>query len=150
MAHSYATTAQVTSRYASEFLKRITNFTVQDDETAIIESRIVQANEDASAAIDGYLQSRYPVPLSPAPDYLMADTVKVAVKLLVERKGFDPEGPDAAHVKAGDEVLKKYMSVAKGDISITLPGSGGETPGPTRVLSSSSAKMFTETKLDGY
>lgn len=146
----YATLAQVQARYATDFLIRISNFTNEDDGSAIVAAHVDTALQDASDQINGYLQGRYPVPVSPAPDYFVSDTVKLAVKLLIERKGYDPESADAAHIKAGDEVIKKYTAVAQGDISITLPDLTGAAVPPVKIKTTAPDRMFTAATLDKY
>jgi phage gp36-like protein len=148
--NKYASIAQVSERYASDFLIRITNFTGIDAGESIIDARIDLALQDASDAIDGYLQGRYSVPLSPAPDFITPDTIKLAIKILVERKGYDPEGPDASHVTAGNEVIKKYTAIAGGDISISIPDAEGNSNAPARIHSSAPRKLFPCHVLNHY
>jgi phage gp36-like protein len=148
--NKYASVDDVESRYATDFLIRITNFTDEDEGTEINEDRITTALEDASDLIDGYLQGRYAIPVSPFPEFFIPDTVKLAIKLLVERKGYEPKSPDEAHVTAGNEVLKKYMAIADGSISISIPDSGGSSVPPTKVLTSSPGAIFDKETLDKY
>lgn len=148
--NKYATVQNVEDRYATDFLIRITNFTDEDEGEEINEDRITTALEDSSDLIDGYLQGRYSVPVSPAPQFFLSDTVKLTIKLLVERKGYEPKSPDEAHVTAGNEVLKKYMAIADGSISISIPDSGGNSVPPAKVLTSSPSAIFDKETLDTY
>ncbi len=148
--NKYATVAQVKERYSAEFLIRITNFTGVDPGTAIVDAKIENAALDASDGMDGLLQGRYDTPVSSPPDHFIADCIKIAIKLLVERKGYDPESSEAEYIKAGNEVLKKYEKIAEGKISLGIPGTGDTTTTPTRIKTSAPPKEFPCAKLDKY
>lgn len=148
--NKYASVQDVKDRYSAEFLKRVTNFTGVDPGTAIIDSRIEKAVLDASDQMDGFLQGRYNTPVEDPPDHFIPDCVKIAVKLLIERKGYEPDSADGEFIKAGNEVLRKYEKIAQGDISLGIPGAGDTTTTPTRIKSSAPAKQFSEETLDKY
>lgn len=148
--NEYASIAQVKSRYSDEFLKRITNFTGVDPGTAVIDARVTDAIRDASDLMDGLLQGRYDTPVGEPPDHFIADCIKIAIKLLVERKGYDEESSEKNYVTAGNEVLKKYEKIAEGKISLGIPGTGDTTTTPTKILTSAPPKQFPCATLDKY
>ena len=148
--NQYATVDEVKARYSAEFLKRVTNFTGVDPGTAIIDLKIENAVKDASDLMDGLLQGRYNVPVDPFPDHFTTDCVRIAIKLLVERKGYDEDGSDKNYITAGNEILKKYEKIATGDISLGVPGVGGSSTTPIKIKTSAPTKMFDEDTLDKY
>ncbi len=148
--NQYADADAVKARYSAEFLKRVTNFTGVDPGTAIIDPKITAATKDASDLMDGLLQGRYDVPVDPFPDHFIGDCIKIAVKLLVERKGYEEESSDANYVTAGNEVLKKYEKIAEGKISLGIPGEGGSSTTPVKIKTEAPPKVFPCAKLDKY
>ncbi len=148
--NEYADVDQVKARYSKEFLKRITNFTGVDDGTAVVDARITEATKDASDLMDGFLQGRYDVPVETPPDHFIGDCIKIAVKLLVEHKGYDEESSEKNYITAGNEVLKKYEKIAEGKISLGVPGPGGSTTVPVKIKTDAPPKVFPCAKLDKY
>lgn len=148
--NEYADKDAVIARYSAEFLIRITNFTGVDPGTAIIDAKITEATKDASDLMDGLLQGRYDVPVTPFPDHFIGDCIKVAIKLLVERKGYDEESSENNYIIAGNEVLKKYEKIAEGKITLGIPGPGDTSTAPTKIKTSAPAKRFTEATLDKF
>ncbi len=148
--NEYAGKDDVIARYSSEFLIRITNFTGVDPGTAIIDAKITAATKDASDLMDGLLQGRYDTPVESPPDHFIPDCIKIAVKLLVERKGYDEESSEKNFITAGNEVLKKYEKIAEGKISLGIPGPGDSTTTPTKIKTSAPPKEFPCAKLDKY
>ncbi|WP_027176456.1 gp436 family protein [Desulfovibrio aminophilus] len=101
-----------------------------DDEDAgiVVESRVDKAIADADGEIDGYLGSRYGLPLGQVPPILRKIAVDIAIYNLFSRRMGAPEAR-AERYKAAVRFLEQ---VAKGSISLGLGDPDG-TPKPAEA-----------------
>lgn len=149
-ANQYVDKDGVKARYGDQMLIQITNFNDEDTFTTINDTNLDRAIDDASDLMDGYLLSQFPTPINPAPDFFAPDCAAITVGLLIERKGFIEDTPDAACVKAKKEILKKFMDISQGKIALELPDSSGDTASELNILSTAPAKLFTADDLSRY
>lgn len=94
--------------------------------TGYDEIKIGNALADASATLDSYFATRFPVPLSPVPRIVRAATITLA------REALDLAGRDHV-VKAADRVRKWAADVARGVATL-----GSAEAGETEALPASS------------
>jgi phage gp36-like protein len=101
---------------------------------------------DACNLIDGYLASRYTLPLSSVPDIVKAWACDIA-----RFKLWDERAPAEVRTRFEDAV-GQLKDVAKGHLSLP-PGSNGETPtasGAANMTGFSNTRLFTEETLAGF
>lgn len=94
--------------------------------TGYDETKIGDALADASATLDSYFATRFPVPLAPVPRIVRAHTIALA------REALDLAGRDFV-VKAADRARKWASDVARGVATL-----GSPEPGETEALPASS------------
>lgn len=116
----YATLQQLIDRYNERDLRHITD----PDAQTVNAARVVQALDDASAEIDGYLERRYALPLTaaegqrkrlPAPAVLVRCACDIAVYRMQTLRPAD-DIKDAR--QRYDDVVKLLKAMAAGDVSI--------------------------------
>ena len=143
---SYATAQDVINRYPNRDLVQLTN----EDPTAttVNTTPITQALADASAEIDGYIESRFTLPLTDPPAVLNRLATDIAMyRMQSLRPLHDLE--DAR--KRYDDAVAMLSKVASGDLTLGLSADNQEPPtaeieenvkGPRRI--------FSRKKLKGY
>ena len=139
--------------FAKRFLIRVGNFADEEpaDFTSEINDRLTEALRDASDVMDGYLMGRYATPIDPAPDFFEKDCYCIAIGILIRRKGYESDTPDANAVKDADKCIKKYEMISQGKMDISLPDDGtGETAPPVKYKATAPEKIFNDTTLDKY
>jgi phage gp36-like protein len=113
-------------RFGLDEIVQLTDITVPRTGD-VNDSVLTRALDDASSWIDGYLSSRYPVPVTHA----------VAVDLLryhccsAARHMLMTVAPDDAAVAAWKEARDYLMAVAKGQINLLPPSAPDAGPGDT-------------------
>jgi phage gp36-like protein len=119
---SYATLAQMTERYGRAVMVALTD----REEVAtgeIDEAVVTRALDEAGAMIDGYLASRYALPLSATPPFLNDLAQAIAIwKLHLSE-------PDPKITKDYDQALRALRDVASG--ALRIPGAAGVEPAAT-------------------
>jgi phage gp36-like protein len=119
---SYATLAQMTERYGRAVMVALTD----REEVAtgeIDEAVVTRALDEAGAMIDGYLASRYALPLSATPPFLTDLAQAIAIwKLHLSE-------PDPKITKDYDQALRALRDVASG--ALRIPGAAGVEPAAT-------------------
>ncbi len=117
----YATLTDMTNRYPSRDLIAISDPT----NTSIQPGPINQALSDASVEIDGYLESRFALPLTDPPAVLNLHCCTIAMyRLQALRPLHDLE--DAR--KRYDDVIKFLTRVSKGELTLGLSIDSAEPP----------------------
>lgn len=92
-----------------------------------IENAIIGAGQ----LIDGYLSSRYTVPLEPVPDNIKIFAVNIALaELLIDAGINNDSDADKAIVKRKEEALKFLEKVAAGTFNLPIPANPGEATKP--------------------
>lgn len=148
----YGTLAEFKKAYAKVYLIRIGSFADEDppDFDAEIDTRLTDALKDASDRMDGFIMGRYDTPVDPAPDYFEVDCYCIAVMLLIQRKGYEPETSDAQAVKDGKECVKKYQMIAEGKIDLPTITDDGDSVPTSKIEATSPTKIFNSTTLDKF
>jgi len=150
----YAQPSDMIARYPNRDLVQLTN----EDPTqqAVDDSVLQQALADASAEIDGYLESRFTLPLSGAPAVLARLTCDIAMYRL---QALRPLHDLAEARRRYEDAVAVLVRVADGTLTLGLapdnqePGeaacsvvteAGGDTAGtlPRRVFSRGNLKGF--------
>jgi phage gp36-like protein len=121
-----------------------------DDDAGGIESEadttsLTRACEDATAMIDGYLSSRYTLPLSSVPDLVVGWAADIARFRL-----WDEQAPEEVR-RRYDDALTQLRDLARGLISLP-PGADGETAAEAGFASDgfASDRVFTMESLVGF
>lgn len=139
---AYATADDLIERYGEEELIRLTDRTgsgVADADT------VARALSDADAEIDGYLASRYALPLQSVPNVL----VRIACDIARYRLWAD---------RASDEVRRRYEdarryleSLSRGDVTLGLPPDM-QPSAPTAMAAAwvGNEPVFTRQGTNGY
>jgi len=148
----YGSLVRFKNKYAKSYLIRLgsrEDIEPQDfnDE---IDNRLTEALKAASDQIDSLIVSKHSTPVDPAPDFFERDCYAIAIMILLEDKGYEPDTPDDKAVKTGEKRLKYYEGVAKGSWDFKQPDDQGETTTPTRTKSFAPDKVFSSSRLDGY
>lgn len=150
----YSTVENISKKYSTALLIRLTNFDgTADDFTAIKESVLEDALQDASALIDGYLAGRYAVPVSPAPEYFESDCEAISVALMIQHKGYSTGTPDESLYLAGMKIIKdRYEMVASGKLTLPIPGTVGGVSSnpPLNIAATYPPKIFSRETLDKF
>lgn len=130
-----------------EQLPEDTLIQLTDDENlgTVNDARVDAAINDAEGEADGYLSTRYTVPLSPAPASIKKFTADIAIYNLFGRRDTVP--PDRE--KRYENAIKFLVNVSKGIVTL-----GAQEPEPTTTAGSveftSNERTFTRSKLEGF
>ncbi|MGZ3619150.1 MAG: gp436 family protein [Candidatus Binataceae bacterium] len=150
----YAQPSDMIARYPNRDLVQLTN---EDPTQQVVDDSVLQqALADASAEIDGYLESRFTLPLSDAPAVLARLTCDIAMYRL---QALRPLHDLAEARRRYEDAVAVLVRVADGTLTLGLapdnqePGeaagsvvteAGGDTAGtlPRRVFSRGNLKGF--------
>ena len=142
----YCTQDDLLGRMQPEVLVELAD----DDGDGVADVTIVEAViESASALIDGYCQSRYPVPISPVPDVVTRICVDLAIYDLHVRRGLDPDSADGAIAQNRKDAIGFLRDVSRGVAALPTGTTEPHTP-PTPVRVSSRPQVFTEDLLERF
>jgi phage gp36-like protein len=145
---SYATQADLESRYGKRLLVQLTDRPEDQDQEATgeVDAVIVaKAIADASAIIDGHVATRYALPLASTPPLLNELCCTIAVYKLYR---YMPEE------KIRDEhaaALKSLDGISKG--SVSLPDVAGLSPAASPAMditTTGTGKAFGNGPMDGF
>lgn len=138
---TYATLADLTARAGEAELKQIAD----RDRDGEIDTEVVDAAlADASSMIDGYVATKYDIPLATVPDLVRTWAVCIA-RYTLHRNG--PPEHVTDDYKAAIAALK---DVSRGLIALPLPSGGSEPTKSGSIQASHAPEVFTETKLRGW
>ena len=149
---SYAQISDMTVRYPARDLIEITD----PNAVAIQDAPITQAISDASAEIDGYLESRFTLPLVTAPVVLTLLCCDIAMYRL---QALRPERDIKDAKDRYDAAIHKLEKVAKGDLTLGLSATSTEPPiaspsvlvtNATPAVSPLTGPIFTRASLRGF
>ena len=138
---AYATLTDLRAVVSEAELVRLTD---DDDTGSADEAVLTRALEDASSEIDGYVATRHPGPLSPAPAILARYCIDLAMAALYARREMGP--PE--HIESRRKSAIRFLEqVAAGRISL-----GAEDPAPPKAEAriSSSPKIFGRGRMGGF
>jgi phage gp36-like protein len=151
---SYATPNDMIARYPNRDLVQLSN--EDPTQTAVNQAPLAQALNDASAEIDGYLESRFALPLADPPAVLNRLACDIAMYRL---QSLRPLHDLADARKRYEDAVALLVRVARGDVTLglapdnleppqaqgaVLTQAGGDSSGalPQRVFNRGSLKGF--------
>lgn len=142
---SYADVHDITNQLDDVILVQLTD----DKGTGYYDEDVVaRAIEDADSEIDGYVGSRYPVPMSPVPPVLRKLSADIAIYNLYSRRQGAPEHRDRRY----QDAVRFLESVAKGDVSLGATDPEGNPPAndAPRFSSENPRREFSRHTLKDY
>lgn len=141
---SYATSQDLINRYPNRDLVQLTN---EDPTIATINtSALQQALDDASAEIDGYLGSRFILPLSNPPEVLHRLACDVAMYRL---QSLRPLHDLADARRRYDDAIAMLSKVAAGTLSLGIAADGQDTSSAQGAESAAAVRVFNRTSMKG-
>ena len=128
------------ARYSETELVQLT-----DDAGAgvVDEDRVNRALAGAASIADGYIASKYQLPIDPVPDFIV-DAVCAIARFRLYRET-PPEGVKDAHNMA----IKSLKDVASGSLKIDS-GTEEQVIRPGAVLIEGADRIFSRDKLKGF
>ena len=139
---SYAAKADLLQSIDEAVLIQLTD----DIDAGVVDDAVVEAAlVEASALVDGYVGSRYALPLATTPDILRRFCVDLALCSLYERRVGLPD-----HWKERCKNAHRFLEqVAKGAIRLGVDDPAGT--GPSDVMTvGANAPLFPRAELDRY
>lgn len=138
----------------SDILVRIDETTViqlTDDEGtgAVVTERVDQAIADADQEIDGYVGTRYTVPMSPVPAILKKVSVDISIHNLFGRRSRKEPEERAERYKGAVDLLKQ---IAKGAFSLGPSDPDGNPPASDapEMSADNPQRTFTRGSMEGF
>ncbi|AQU83247.1 MULTISPECIES: gp436 family protein [unclassified Halomonas] len=128
----YCTKADLIERFGEDELRAIAH----DASGEIDDAAVDRACDDASGEIDGYVSAAgYPVPLSPVPRIVIANTCDIARYRL-----YDEHATDQVQ-KRYDDAVKFLKSVSRGEVRLGI-SSGAASSSAGSVQMNSGRQVF--------
>lgn len=141
----YASVQDLIARFGQRELIQLTNGP-EDPGTAVIAAPAELALTDASSTIDGYLRSRYRLPLAAVPQRLVGLACDIARFGLMHGEGKIPT--DQAK-DAHDRAIAFLRDVAKGVADLGLDAAGSPAPETEGARFGGSGRLFSRDSLRG-
>lgn len=140
---TYATLQNLTDRYGARTLVALSDR--GEVATGVVDADVVaRALADTDAQIDGYLATRYALPLAQVPA-LVADLAQaIAIWKL------HPYDPDAKIRRDYDDALRALRDIAEGRIRLDLAGSEPEGSGAGGVTITDRERPLSADNLKGF
>jgi phage gp36-like protein len=140
---AYATQADLVARFGEDLVLQLAD----RDRDGTLDAAVADAAlADATALIDGYLLTRYSLPLPSVPDILRPIATAIAFRQL------HTEGPPDAVERLYKDALAQLDRIARGIIVLDVtpePGSAAQgAGGPVRV--DGPERTFSRNKLRGF
>jgi len=151
---SYATANDLIARYPNRDLVQISN--EDPTQTTVNTTVLSQALSDASAEIDGYIASRFALPLSDPPAVLSRLACDIAMYRLQSLRPLH-DLTDAR--KRYDDAIELLMRVARGEVTLGLAADNIEAPQAAGAVVTQAggdnsgvlpARVFDRGSLKGY
>jgi len=120
---SYATPSDMIARYPNRDLVQLSN--EDPTQTAVNQAPLAQALNDASAEIDGYLESRFALPLADSPAVLNRLACDIAMYRL---QSLRPLHDLADARKRYEDAVALLVRVARGEVTLGLAADDLEPP----------------------
>lgn len=146
----YLTVQEYIRRYGAQETAQITNEVRATAGTgpAIVESKVEEAIEDASDVVDGYVGTRYALPLPTLPRLVVGWTAALAREFLFKTK------PVPAVTEAADRVRAQLVQLSTRKLNLPVP-EGGEAPaessgGLAQTSGDAPCPTFSSSGLDRY
>lgn len=139
----YTTLADLTQRYGDRMIVALTDRGAMA--TGAVDATVVdKAIAEADAVIDGYLASRYALPVSPVPA-LLGD---VALAIVIWK--LHVAAPDPKIEADYKDALKVLRDIAAGVIRLTIAGADAAENAATGVQVTDRERPFTADNLKGF
>ena len=140
---TYATLGQLTDRFGQRMLIGLTD-RAETPTDAIVAAVIDRALSDTDALIDGYLQSRYVLPLEATPP-MLADLAQVIAIYKLHTYAPDPK-IDTDYKDA----LRMLQQIATGTIRLPIAGADPEAQGGSGARMTDRERPMTEANMKGF
>lgn len=138
---NYITQTDIIEQLPEESLIQLTD----DEGTGVVnDARADAAIKDAEGEVDGYLQTRYAVPLSPVPNIIAKLTADIAIYNLYARR----QGATEDRLRRYQNAIKFLENVSKGVVMLGANTPATEDEGGISVKDAD--RIFTREKLEGY
>lgn len=138
---AYASVSDMIDRWGPRELTELTDR--EPPYAGEIVTAVVQgALDDASAEIDGYVQARYPLPLSPVPPLLK----RIACDLA--RKHLHRDRPTEAVTADAETARRQLLQIARGEIALEQASGSPAASDDARAVGP--ARAFTADTLAGF
>lgn len=139
---TYASQQNLIDRFGEDELIQLTDRTGTDSIDAAVVGR---ALADADAEINGYLSTRYTLPLSPVPDVLEKLACDIA------RYRLHDENPKEAIVKRYDDAIRFLKDVAAGKVTLGVDSNNAQAATISNAVQmSSSTKVFSRSESGDF
>lgn len=140
---TYATLQNLTDRYGARTLVALTDR--GEVATGVVDADVVaRALADTDAQIDGYLATRYALPLAAVPA-LVSDLAQVIAIWKLH-----PYDPDAKIRKDYDDALRVLRDIADGRARLDVGGVEPQGGGSGGVTITDRERPLSETNLKGF
>jgi len=142
---TYATKAEMILRYGEVELRQAT--ALEDSTTGVINDSVLDASMgEANSLVDGYIQNKYTLPLSPVPPSVVGHACAITRKLLWKNNASDKI------IKDHDDAIIFLRDVSRGLISLGPTSTGdAATPLPAVAYSEDSiSATMTLSNLSDY
>jgi len=113
------------------------------------ELRLSSLIQSASDEIDGYLRSRYTVPLAPVPAFIKDICIRIVRYKIVSRRGFGPDAPEQVIVSDYKFCLKQLEKIQNGEIDIGFATTSGSMASE-KILYDTPQRFFDTEFWRGY
>jgi len=122
----------------------------QGEKETILNELIAEAIEDADGEINGYLNKRYPTPLTNTPKVINKFSKDIALYNIFSRNGIEDGSREETFLERYKSAIRFLENVAKGIIEIGLGGADEEVVRPTSDFRiNSNKRMFSRNSLNG-
>lgn len=139
----YCAKADILDLLEEQLLIQLTD----DEDTGVVnEARVDKAISDACGVIDGYLGTRYPVPLATVPVLIRTYAVDIAIYTLFSRR----QGPPDERRDRYKDAVSMLAKIASGAFSLGVGDPDG-TPKPSEAPRMTGAgNVFGRNRLKGF
>jgi phage gp36-like protein len=139
----YSTKSDILAQTSDEELKQLTS----EDGSTVDDTIVNKCIADADSLIDGYLSSKYSVPLVTVPALVNKFSVSIALHNLYSRR---PALAMNETIRQNYEDAVEYLEkVAKGDVGIGIDPPPIQ-PSTAKPFSTSSGRDFTKESMRGW
>lgn len=143
---SYAAPTDMTNRYPNRDLVQLTN--EDPTVTTVNTAALQQALDDASAEIDGYLGSRFTLPLTDPPEVLSRVVTDIAMYRL---QALRPLHDISDARQRYEDAIAMLTRVAAGELTLGIAPDGNETAiSPVAEIVEGAQRVFTRDTLKGF
>jgi phage gp36-like protein len=122
----------------------------KSEKEILLSQLIIEAIEDADGEIDGYLNKRYPTPLSNVPKVINKFSKDIALYNLMSRAGIIEDSREGTYLERYKAAIRFLENVAKGLIDIGIRTATEEVSRPASDFRiNSSNRIFSRDSLSG-